>query len=328
MAHSRRRAAAVRAAAVRDGAISPALCRLRKANSTHPTMKRDLPLHQKLPLSAHPHSGTSRAQLSATGWLWRWSVRLLLPLAASTAVSCVTINYGSVQLQEADRFFREGRYEEAIAAYRTHMQNRLQVTNRPRWENPYFYLLLIGDAHLGKDDPFTALENYEEAERHDVSETLISDRYRAVARWYEQRGELTAALALLRRFRDRDSLLFDAMLDRVARSLTAQEDAERQAAAKSSPAREGAARGAREVRGGAGTSTPIATHMVTATPTTVGTPQGASLPTGAVGAAGAAGTPAPGESPVSATPSAGKAVAGNEIAFGAATPLPMMSLHN
>jgi tetratricopeptide (TPR) repeat protein len=133
---------------------------------------------------------------------------------------------GSESLRRADELSREGKYEEAIETYRKHMESRLEVTDRPEWENPYFYLLLIGDEYLHHGNPLKALEQYEEAERKEVHPTLISDRYRAVARWHEEHGELQQALDVLKRFRDRDSLLFDAMADRIARSLTEKENAE------------------------------------------------------------------------------------------------------
>lgn len=152
-------------------------------------------------------------------------MRLCHPvLATSLFASLGCFTSGSEDLRRADELSREGRYEEAIATYRKHMDYRLTVTNRPAWENPYFYLLLIGDEYLHRGEPTKALEQYEEAERKEVHPTLISDRYRAIARWYEEHGELQRALDILKQFRDRDSLLFDAMADRVARALTEQEN--------------------------------------------------------------------------------------------------------
>jgi tetratricopeptide (TPR) repeat protein len=156
---------------------------------------------------------------------------LLLSISLTTMFACAPS--GSENLRRADELSREGKYEEAIDSYRKHMEYRLTVTARPEWENPYFYLLLIGDEYLHRGEPAKALEQYEEAERKEVHPTLISDRYRAVARWYEEHGELQQALDILTRFRDRDSLLFDAMADRVARTLTEREN---QALSKGEPA--------------------------------------------------------------------------------------------
>lgn len=129
------------------------------------------------------------------------------------------------KIRQAEELSRQGEYDTAIVLYREHMQERLEVEDRPVWENPYFYLLLIGDVQLGQGQPELAIVTYEEAERLKVEPTLISDRYRAVGRWYQEHGQSQKALEVLTKYRDRDSLLFDAMLDRIAKELTAQEDA-------------------------------------------------------------------------------------------------------
>jgi hypothetical protein len=104
------------------------------------------------------------------------------------------------------------------------MDERLSLHNRPEWENPYFYELLIGDIYLSQGDAVRALDSYESSEKHGVHLTLVSDRYRSVAAWHETNGELKEAITVLTTYRDRDPLLFDAALDRVARALTALED--------------------------------------------------------------------------------------------------------
>ena len=145
-------------------------------------------------------------------------VYALLLLGATALLACYP--YGSERLREAEELSREGKHEEAIAAYKAHMEARLAVANRPEWENPYFYTLLIGDVYLGKDDPIQALTAYEEAEMRGVHPSLVSDRYRSVARWYEDRHEYKEAFKLLVKYRARDSLLFDSMLDRIGRTMT------------------------------------------------------------------------------------------------------------
>ena len=101
------------------------------------------------------------------------------------------------------------------------------MTDRPAWENPYFYLLSIGDLQLRMGQPNEALASFKGAEEHHVEESLVSDRYRSVAIWYEEHGQLDKALEVLTKYRERDSLLFDSMLDRVARKMTAQEPSPR-----------------------------------------------------------------------------------------------------
>ncbi len=155
---------------------------------------------------------------------------IALCIVATSLSGC---SLSSDELRRAEELTKEGRYDEAIAAYKEHMESRLEVTNRPEWENPYFYLILIGDVQLSRGDPVAALTIYEESESKLAScedpeakkfhETLLSDRYRAVASWYAEHEQFERALEILRRHRNRDTLIFDAHLDRVARALTEKE---------------------------------------------------------------------------------------------------------
>jgi len=139
----------------------------------------------------------------------------------------------SSYLESAEELSRQGKTDEAIAQYRAHIDERLAVKDRPEWENPYFYLLLIGDLQLHSGQPDSAIATYEEAEQKEVHASLVSDRYRSVARWYETQGKLQEAAAILQRFRSRDDLLFDSMLDRISKQIVLNEE---RAAAQPSPA--------------------------------------------------------------------------------------------
>ena len=151
---------------------------------------------------------------------------LVSALSLSTLfIGCLSLK-GAESLHEADELTHAGKYDEAIAAYHEHMQARLEATDRPEWENPYFYLLSIGDIELARGDADKALQLYEDAERQGVSVPLISDRYRAVAGWYEEHSQLKKALEVLNKYHERDALLFDSMLDRIARKLTDEESAQ------------------------------------------------------------------------------------------------------
>ena len=135
-------------------------------------------------------------------------------------------NWGNAQdyLKQAEEATRRESWEEAIASYRSHMERRLLVTKRPDWENPWFYLLMIGDIELGREQPTEAVQTYQEAFDRGIEKGLVSDRIRLVATWYEQRGQLAQAIELLSRHREKDELLFDIMLDRISRELTSRED--------------------------------------------------------------------------------------------------------
>ena len=68
-------------------------------------------------------------------------------------------------LHQAEEHLEAERFQEAIKEYEAHMNDRLTLTNRPDWENPYFYLLAIGDAHCKEGDPNAALKSYQKAEK-------------------------------------------------------------------------------------------------------------------------------------------------------------------
>lgn len=150
---------------------------------------------------------------------------LIITLCATTLTLCATgcFSSGPEQLTEAETLTSEGKHDEAIAAYREHIVARLGTADRPEWENPHFYLLNIGDIELSRGNVSAALAAYEEAEREKVEAPLVADRYRAVASWYEEHQQLQDALTILTKYRERDPLIFDAMLDRIARELTAEE---------------------------------------------------------------------------------------------------------
>lgn len=149
-----------------------------------------------------------------------------LSLTTSQLLGCFSSGE-SAALREAENLASEQRYGEAIAAYHEHIHDRLETSDRPEWENPYFYLLMIGDIELSRGAAQQALLDYEEAERQGVSLSLVADRYRAVASWHEERGELKEALEVLNKYHDRDSLIFDSMRDRIARELSRQESEEK-----------------------------------------------------------------------------------------------------
>jgi tetratricopeptide (TPR) repeat protein len=127
-------------------------------------------------------------------------------------------------LEEAENTAREGNTKEAILLYQQHLEKRLAVKDRPDWENPYLYLLTIGDLELQQGNVDAALEYYQQAETKQVSKELISDRYRGVALKYESTNQLEQACTILKKYRDRDPLLFDGMLDRISKEIVTREE--------------------------------------------------------------------------------------------------------
>ncbi len=130
----------------------------------------------------------------------------------------------SDNLKLAEELSRQGKYDEAIGAYREHLEERLSLTNRPSWENPYFYLILIGDIQLGQNKPEEALGSFKEADSKGVDQYLVADRIRETASWYEKQNRLEEAIKLLNEYREKDPLMFDSMLDRLSKELVKRED--------------------------------------------------------------------------------------------------------
>lgn len=149
--------------------------------------------------------------------------RALMILLWTGVAGCTRLG-GGTKLELAEQLLRENRHEDAIAAYRAHIENRLAISDRPEWENPQFYLLVIGDVYLGQGDITNALACYDQAAKEGIHPSLISDRYRSTAKWYEDRNQLKEAMEVLKQHRELDTLLFDAMLDRIAKTLTEQEN--------------------------------------------------------------------------------------------------------
>lgn len=149
----------------------------------------------------------------------RISSVIFLTLIALSFTSCGSSLTRSHHIERAEELARQNKIDEAAEEYRLHMQQRLDLKNRPEWENPHLYLLLIGDLYLGVGQVEKARHYYSEAEKNAVDERLISDRIRAVASFYEKLGTLEQAIDILQRERARDPLLFDAMLDRISKQL-------------------------------------------------------------------------------------------------------------
>lgn len=125
--------------------------------------------------------------------------------------------------ERGEQLTEEKRYTEAIDAYRQHIEVRQLASARPEWENPHFYLLRIVDLELAASRPEEALKSCREAEAQGVERALVTDRYRAIATWHLEHGNLDPAFEILKQYRDRDPLIFDSMLDRVGRAMVERE---------------------------------------------------------------------------------------------------------
>lgn len=150
---------------------------------------------------------------------------------AAFLVSCISVRIiggGSPAeyLAAAEQYTEKGDYPAAVAAYEEHMKMRLARKERPEWENPYFYLLMIGDLELRQDHDAAAKKNYEEALEKSVEKALVVDRFRMLADWYAKKERYDEAIALLTTHEDLDPILMNLSLDRVARASVSQESTE------------------------------------------------------------------------------------------------------
>lgn len=149
-------------------------------------------------------------------------ISLVVVLQLVPLTSCNLLTTESFA-ERAQRLHSQNDLQGAIDSYQRHIQERLKTQARPTWENPYFYLLLIADLELERGDAERAVEACLKAKEMGVDDGLVSDRYRSIANWYIERGELEVAFEHLKRFRQSDPLLFDALLDRVGREITKKE---------------------------------------------------------------------------------------------------------
>ena len=151
-------------------------------------------------------------------------VTLILILLLSGCQSRYLFSSGTSLLDEAEKTARDGSADDAIELYKRHLERRLAVKDRPDWENPYLYLLTIGDLQLKQGNVDAALASYEQAEKQEVRKELISDRFRGVALQFESENRLEDACAILKKYRNRDPLIFDGMLDRISKEIVVRED--------------------------------------------------------------------------------------------------------
>jgi tetratricopeptide (TPR) repeat protein len=162
----------------------------------------------------------------------------MIPVLTASGLGCSHVGASSDLIAQADSDFEHGRYQEALEGYRRHRDDRLSISDRPEWENPHFYTLLMGDVELRRGDPEAALRLYTQADQEQLSSSLVSDRYRALAVWLMEHGQFEKALEVLKTHRARDPLLFDAMLDKVAKEMTRREESNlNTAVARSSPSK-------------------------------------------------------------------------------------------
>jgi tetratricopeptide (TPR) repeat protein len=149
--------------------------------------------------------------------------KIILILLSSIILYACAWNKKSDSKKEAEILSENNKYSEAINEYQKHIEDRLKVKGRPEWENPYIYYLDIGDLLLKQGLVDRAVKKYMEADEKGINPAWVNDRLRQVASWYEERGMLNDAIDHLKKYRHRDELLFDLMLNRLAKQLVENE---------------------------------------------------------------------------------------------------------
>lgn len=167
----------------------------------------------------------------------------LIPLVMTILTTFSLVGCGvyrsSIHLSEAEEQLRLKQYDKAIASYRSHIDHRLNAKEKQEWENPFFYLMLIVDIELKRDNIEGAKQALAEAEAKGVEVVLIADRWRSLARWYEMRGKPREAMELLQAHRQLDPLLFDSTLDRLAKKIVLLEEITPSSPAPDAPSTDG-----------------------------------------------------------------------------------------
>ena len=160
-----------------------------------------------------------------------------LVVSAGSSTAChVSGGFFSISASEltqshaknAEEALQAGELDQAISEYRLHLDERLDDPNRPNWENPYFYSVLIGDIYLKQDLPERAKDSYLLAKENRVSNDVIVDRIRSLSRYYAAKGNLEEALSLLKEFRNLEPLMIDFDIDQLHRKIIEKEDAAKQ----------------------------------------------------------------------------------------------------
>ncbi len=138
---------------------------------------------------------------------------------------CLACSVRSPSLaNKADEAKKAGDFKKAISLYQEHMDRRLEVKNKPEEENPYFYLILIGDCYLSLNEYENAKSKYLEAKEKEVFNQLVSDRIRKIADIKAETKDFDSAINLLREHRELDPLLFDGRIDELHKEMVSYEE--------------------------------------------------------------------------------------------------------
>ncbi len=124
----------------------------------------------------------------------------------------------------AESFRKDGKFDQAITEYQAYIDERLKRKDFPPDQSPYFYYLLIGDSYVGLGRPDDAEKAYLTALDNGTEQSLVAGKMRALADWFETRGEYETAIELLQRHHNLDPLLYNIEIDQLHKKLIEAED--------------------------------------------------------------------------------------------------------
>ena len=130
-------------------------------------------------------------------------------------------------LEKAEAAEKSKEYSKAIEYYNKHIEFRNNDSKPPK-ENPYFYLLMVGDLYLKNEQPIEAKDTYIKAVDKEVSKPLCAERIRNIAKYYSEKSNYEEAFKILEEYRELDPLLFDLDKDNLHKEyVLTQESAEK-----------------------------------------------------------------------------------------------------
>ena len=147
---------------------------------------------------------------------FNYSLYISLAFSLFCCFSCSS-NKNISLADKAAQEFNDGDLEQARKNYFRHMKKRLLDESRPNDENPFFYLVLIGDIYLKEEKLERAFYFYRVGHGKKVKTPLIAYRIRKVALAYHKNKQSEIALDILREYRELDEFAFDAEKDKIHR---------------------------------------------------------------------------------------------------------------
>ena len=130
-------------------------------------------------------------------------------------------------LEKAEAAEQSKEYSKAIGYYNKHIEFRNNDSKPPK-ENPYFYLLMVGDLYLKNEQPIEAKDTYIKAIDKEVSKPLCAERIRNVAKYYSEKNNYEEAFIILEKHRELDPLLFDLDKDNLHKEYVSTQEIEQE----------------------------------------------------------------------------------------------------